>query len=153
VSVRKIVAVVGPSRPDKETKERAFLAGRLVAEAGFILATGGLGGAMYHASRGAKSAGGTVIGVLPGREPEKANRYVDITFATGLGYIRNLILVNISCRVIAVGMSPGTLTEVSWALKEKVPIIGFMPAHPGLEMNFTQDEEEVREFLRGLLRP
>jgi len=148
--MKGIIAIVGPSRPDKETEDRAFRAGKLVAEAGFILATGGLGGAMYHASRGAKSAGGTVIGVLPGRYPDRANPYVDIVLATGLGHIRNIILVNISCGVIAVGMSPGTLTEIAWALREGVPIIGFMPAHPGLEMNFTEDTETLREFLKEI---
>ena len=64
--------MVGPSRPDNDAKLRAFLAGRAVAEAGFILATGGMGGAMYHASRGAREAGGTVIAVLPGRDPGRA---------------------------------------------------------------------------------
>ncbi|MGB9590731.1 MAG: TIGR00725 family protein, partial [Candidatus Hydrothermia bacterium] len=87
--MKRIIAVVGPSRPDNDAKLRAFLAGRAVAEAGFILATGGMGGAMYHASRGAREAGGTVIAVLPGRDPGRANRHAHIVLATGLGYIRN----------------------------------------------------------------
>lgn len=148
--MKKIVAVVGPSNPDSETKERAFLAGKAIAEAGFILATGGLGGAMSHASRGAKKAGGMVIGVLPGRESSRANRFTDIVLATGLGYIRNLLLVNISSGVVAVGMSPGTLTEVAWALREGIPCFGFMPLHPGLEMPFSQDEKDLRKFLKEI---
>ncbi len=145
--MNRIIAVVGPSKPDPGTKRRAFIAGRAVAEAGFILATGGLGGAMYHASHGAREAGGTVIGILPGKEPERANRYADIVLATGLGYIRNFLLVNISRAVVAVGMSPGTMTEVAWALKESIPTFGFMPPYPGLEMPFSEDEEKLREFL------
>jgi len=148
--MKGIIAIVGPSKPDPETKTRAFIAGRSVAEAGFILATGGLGGAMYHASRGAKAAGGTVIGILPGKEPERANRYADIVLATGLGYMRNFLLVNISRGVIAVGMSPGTMTEVAWALKECIPTFGFMPPYPGLEMSFSEDEEKLRKFLGNL---
>jgi uncharacterized protein (TIGR00725 family) len=148
--MKGIIAIVGPSKPDPETKTRAFVAGRAVAEAGFILATGGLGGAMYHASRGAREAGGTVIGILPGKEPERANRYADIVLATGLGYMRNFLLVNVSLGVIAVGMSPGTLTEVAWALREGIPVLGFMPPHPGLGMTFSEDEDDLVRFLESL---
>lgn len=148
--MKEIIAIVGPSKPDPGAKERAFVAGRAVAEAGFLLATGGLGGAMYHASRGAKGAGGTVIAVIPGRDPGKANRYADIVLATGLGYMRNFLLVNISRAVVAVGMSPGTMTEIAWALKERISTFGFMPPHPGLEMPFSEEEEKLKEFLVGL---
>ncbi|MEO0180045.1 MAG: TIGR00725 family protein [candidate division WOR-3 bacterium] len=151
--MKGIIAVVGPSKPDEKTKKRAYIAGRAIAEAGFILATGGLGGAMAHASRGAKKAGGTVIGVLPGRDPKKANRFVDIVLGTGLGGMRNFLLVNISRAVVAVGMSTGTLTEVSWALRKGIPIFGFMPPYPGLEMPFSEDEEDLRGFLRKFSDP
>ncbi len=147
---RKIIAVIGPSRPDKNTRLRAERAGKAVAEAGFILATGGLRGCMAAASRGAKSAGGTVIGVLPWSDPEKANPHVDIVLATGLGYMRNMMLVNISAGVVCVGMSKGTLTEASWAIRQKKPIIGFMPEYPGLDMEFSLNPERLRRFLREL---
>lgn len=150
--MKRIIAVVGPSKPDPKTKARAFIAGRAVAEAGFILATGGMGGAMYHASRGAKEAGGTVIGILPGKEPDRANRYADIVLATGLGYMRNFLLVNVSRGAIAVGMSPGTLTEVAWALRGGVPVFGFMPPYPGLEMPFSEDKNDLVRFLERLCR-
>jgi uncharacterized protein (TIGR00725 family) len=121
-----IVAVVGAGdctgRPQEE--EVAEAVGHALAEAGAILICGGRGGVMAAACRGAKSAGGLTIGVLPGNSAAEANPYVDIPIVTGMGEARNVIIVRTSHAVIAVGGEFGTLSEVAFALKLGRPVIG-----------------------------
>jgi uncharacterized protein (TIGR00725 family) len=79
---------------------------------------------MEAACKGAQSAGGTTIGILPGTNPRDANPYVDIPIATGLGEARNSIVVRSGRAVIAVGGEYGTLSEIAFALKFGIPVIG-----------------------------
>ena len=79
---------------------------------------------MEAACRGAKSAGGTTIGILPGSDPAEANAWVDIPICTGLGYARNVIVVKTGRAVIAVGGAYGTLSEIAMALTHGKPVIG-----------------------------
>ena len=125
---RPLVAVVG--RGDipagHSLWDLAHAIGRGIVDAGCRLATGGLGGVMAAASQGARSSEGyregDVVGVLPGRNPDEANEYVDIALATGLGDGRNLVLAN-SDAVIAVGGGAGTLLELAAAWKGRALII------------------------------
>jgi uncharacterized protein (TIGR00725 family) len=90
-----IIAVIGSSQPKSEEHIRlAEEVGRELAERGITLVCGGMTGLMEAACRGAKSAGGTTIGILPGRSPKEANDYVDIPIITGMGYTRNVIVVS-----------------------------------------------------------
>jgi len=98
--------------------------GRALAEAGAILICGGRGGVMAAACRGAKSAGGLTIGVLPGDSATEANPYVDIPIVTGIGEARNIIIVRTAHAVIAVGGEFGTLSEIAFALKLGRPVVG-----------------------------
>ncbi|MHC4939117.1 MAG: TIGR00725 family protein [Planctomycetota bacterium] len=91
--------------------------GEEIARAGCRLACGGGEGVMRAAAEGARSAGGDVIGILPGRDPGWANEFVNIPIATGLGEARNCVLATCSHAVIAVGGGPGTLSEMAFALK------------------------------------
>jgi uncharacterized protein (TIGR00725 family) len=95
-----------------------------VAERGAVLVCGGLGGAMEAACRGAKEAGGTTLGVLPGVDRGEANPYVDIAVPTGLGQGRNLVIVHTADALIAVGGGYGTLSEIALALRAGKPVIG-----------------------------
>ncbi|MEO6060183.1 MAG: TIGR00725 family protein, partial [Candidatus Limnocylindria bacterium] len=79
--------------------------------------TGGLGGVMRAASRGAQAGGGTTIGILPGADPADANEFVSIPIATGLGVVRNLVVVTAADAVVAVGGRHGTLSEIGLALR------------------------------------
>ena len=79
---------------------------------------------MESACEGARSAGGTTIGILPGTERLEANGFVDIPVVTGMGEARNVIVVESSQCVIAVGGGFGTLSEISFALKSGVPVVG-----------------------------
>ena len=116
-----IIAVIGdgdPRGPDAHrTLEWAEEVGALVARGGATIVTGGLGGVMRAASRGAASVGGLTIGLLPGANPADANEYVRIPIATGLGVARNLVVVTAADAVVAVGGRYGTLSEIGLALR------------------------------------
>lgn len=112
----RLIAVCGDSDPATPHRELAREVGRRLAEAGAIVLTGGLGGVMEAASRGAVEAGGTVVGILPGTEPAEANRYVTIALATGLGQARNAVIATAADAVIAIGSQGwGTLSEIAHA--------------------------------------
>jgi uncharacterized protein (TIGR00725 family) len=118
------IGVIGPSRAAPEIAEAAFRVGALIARGGAILVCGGGGGAMEAACRGARSAGGTTVGILPGATREDANPFVDIAIPTGMGEARNALVVRASDAVIAVGGGVGTLSEIGLALKMGRPVIG-----------------------------
>lgn len=124
VAVAAAVAVIGPGSCDAATAEAARLVGRALAENGITLFCGGLGGAMEAACRGAREAGGTTVGILPGTCAGDANAFVDIPVVTGMGEARNVILVRSVGAVIAVGGEYGTLSEIAFALKLGIPVIG-----------------------------
>jgi uncharacterized protein (TIGR00725 family) len=79
---------------------------------------------MEATCRGAKSEGGTTVGILPGSDRSQANEFVDIALATGLGEARNALVVRAADALIAVGGGYGTLSEIALALKTGVPVIG-----------------------------
>ena len=119
-----IIAVIGAGEPPPEIAALAEQVGVELGTRGATLVCGGLGGVMEAACRGAKSAGGTTIGVLPGSDPSSANRWVDIPICTGLSYARNVIIVKTGRAVIAVGGAYGTLSEIGHALSYEIPVIG-----------------------------
>jgi hypothetical protein len=79
---------------------------------------------MEAACRGAKSEGGLTVGILPGNNRNDANPYVDIPILTGMGYTRNPVVVRTGQAAIAIGGKYGTLSEIAYALQEKIPVIG-----------------------------
>jgi uncharacterized protein (TIGR00725 family) len=107
------VAVIGSGA---EHADRAQEVGRLLAERGAVVVTGGLGEVMGAASRGAKSAGGATIAILPGETRAEANEWADYVVVTGIGHARNLAVVASGDAVIAVGGRYGTLAEIGFAL-------------------------------------
>ena len=119
-----IVAVVGGGICSPQEAQMAEEVGRRLAEEGAILICGGMGGVMTAACRGAQSAGGLTIGVLPGFSAADANPYVDIPIVTGMGEARNVIIVRTASAVIAVGGEFGTLSEIAFALKLGRPVVG-----------------------------
>jgi uncharacterized protein (TIGR00725 family) len=121
---RKIIAVIGGRRTRKDLLREAEAVGRLAAERGAVVLSGGLGGVMEAASRGARKAGGLTVGVLPQDHRRKANRYIDVPIATGLGIGRNVIIARSADAVIAVGGEYGTLSEIAFALQMGKPVVG-----------------------------
>jgi uncharacterized protein (TIGR00725 family) len=116
------VAVVGPSDPEPDCYELAIEVGRLIAERGGTVVCGGLGGVMEAAALGASGAGGRVLGLLPGRDRADANPYLTVAVATGLGELRNGVVIRTSDAVVAVGGSWGTLSEVALARRLDLPV-------------------------------
>ena len=116
------VAVIGDGDPRGPEAHRllewAEEVGQLLARAGMVVVTGGLGGVMRAASRGAVGAGGVTIGILPGSDPRDANEFVTVPIATGLGVMRNLVVVTAADAVLAVGGRHGTLSEIGLALRQ-----------------------------------
>jgi uncharacterized protein (TIGR00725 family) len=123
MTVQQRVAVIGPSDASDEQLATAAWCGRLLAEAGVVVVTGGLGGVMAAASRGAAEAGGLTLGLLPGRDPSAANPWIDLPIATGIGEARNALVVGAAQVVLAVGLSWGTLSEVSLAMAAGRPVV------------------------------
>ncbi len=119
-----IIAVIGAGRCSEDVAEIAEAVGRELARRGIALVCGGLGGVMEAACRGAKSEGGLTIGILPGFNRHEANPYVDIPVVTGLGEARNVIVVRTAQAVIAVNGGYGTLSEIAYALKLGIPVVG-----------------------------
>ena len=100
--------------------------GREIARHGHVLITGGGGGVMEAASRGADRENGIVVGILPGEFKREANKYVDIAIATGIGFARNLININSSHGIIIVEGGVGTLTEAAYAYTAYTPVVALV---------------------------
>ncbi|MHC1578759.1 MAG: TIGR00725 family protein [Dehalococcoidia bacterium] len=119
-----IIAVIGNSSCSPEEAKLAEKVGQLLAQQGVTVICGGLGGVMEAVCRGANSKGGLTVGVLPGQDSSTANPWVDIPVVTGLGEARNVVIAKSAQAVIAIGGGYGTLSEIAYALKSNVPVIG-----------------------------
>jgi uncharacterized protein (TIGR00725 family) len=116
------VAVIGPG--DEATardRRHAYEVGRRLAEAGAVVITGGLGGVMAEAARGCTEAGGTTVGLLPGSGG--GNDYLTVALPTGMGEMRNALIVRCADGVIAIGGSWGTVSELALAQRTGVPLV------------------------------
>jgi uncharacterized protein (TIGR00725 family) len=118
------IGVLGPNTATAEEHALGVDVGRCVATAGAVLLCGGLGGMMSAAAEGAKSAGGPTVGILPGNARSEANPFIDMAIPTGLGVYRNAVLVNTCDVVIAIHGSYGTLSEIAFALRLGIPVVG-----------------------------
>ncbi len=117
------IGVIGSGSPHPTWDRWAAEVGERVARAGAVLVCGGLSGVMAHAARGAQETGGLTIGILPGTDASEANPYIGVAIPTGLGEGRNLLVVQSSDALIAIGGGAGTLSEIGFALKLKKPLV------------------------------
>jgi uncharacterized protein (TIGR00725 family) len=122
--VRAIIAVIGGGTCSAEETALAEDVGRQLAERGAVVVCGGLGGVMEAVAKGAKSNGGTTVGILPGADPAAANPYIDVPLATGLGEMRNFLIVRGAQALIAIGGGIGTLSEIALAQRIGKPVVG-----------------------------
>lgn len=120
----KTAGVIGAGKADKELLRMAEEVGKLLAKEGIIVITGGLAGVMEAASRGAYLEGGITVGILPTTRKEDANPYIKIPIPTGMGEMRNALIVRASDVLIAIGGEYGTLSEIALALKTGKKVIG-----------------------------
>jgi uncharacterized protein (TIGR00725 family) len=121
---RVYVAVVGGGDAPAGVVAQAEEVGRGLAAAGAVVVCGGLGGVMAGACRGAKAAGGTTLGILPGTERGQANPWVDVAVPTGMGEARNALVVRSADALVALAGEYGTLSEIALALRLGRPVIG-----------------------------
>lgn len=136
------ISVIGGDR-DHTTSEGLELAeevGRRIAEAECILVNGGMGGTMERAAKGAKSAGGTTIGILSTTDRTAANPYIDFAIPTPLGFVRNVVVANASDAVIALPGKWGTTNELSFAMIAGIPVV----AIEGWDAKLRDDQGKSR---------
>ena len=119
----KLISIIGGAAPPPEALVAAEEVGKLLAERGMGVVCGGLSGVMEAACKGAYQAGGLTVGILPSYREADANQYVKISIPTGLGYVRNALVVRAGRAVIAIDGSYGTLNEMSMALAERIPVV------------------------------
>jgi len=149
----KIVGVIGGSKTSKDIYELAFRMGKLIAKRNYVLLTGGLGGVMEAASKGAKEEGGLVIGILPGNSRFTANKWVDVPIITGMSHARNVIIAQSADILIAIDGAVGTQSEIAFGHIYKKRIIGIKCTTPlPFEKVDSPEEaiEKVDEFFSNL---
>ena len=120
----RYVAVVGASEATDADMRDAEQVGRLLAQQRAVVVCGGRGGVMAAAAKGAAEAGGTVVGMLPGEGRDDANEWVTVSIPTGMGELRNGLIVRAAEAVIAVGGSYGTFSEIALALRGDLEVYG-----------------------------
>lgn len=153
---RMQIGVVGGSVCTRREADLAEAVGAEIARRGAVLVCGGLGGVMEHASRGARNAGGVVIGILPGPSPDDANPHVTAAVATGMGEARNAIVVRSSHCIIAVGGAWGTLSEIALAMAMGLPVVSlcsWAPRREGVQPGVlvaTEAAEAVEKALEAV---
>lgn len=118
------VSVIGGSKVTDHEYDLAERVGRILAERGHTVVCGGLTGAMEAVCKGASTADGKTIGILPGEDPAAANEYVDVAMATGLGNARNALVALNGDGAIAIDGGYGTLSEIALTLTEGIPVAG-----------------------------
>ncbi len=137
------IAVIGSGQCTEEVKAVAREVGRLVAKAGAILVCGGLGGVMDGAAEGAKSAGGMTVGILPDHIRMGASRFLDISIPSGMGEMRNALIVRAADALIAVHGEFGTLSEIALAMKTGKPVVGLHT------WEFSKPDVEMEALIRA----
>ncbi|NKX53058.1 TIGR00725 family protein [Arthrobacter mobilis] len=144
--------VVGPGEEAADGEcAAAYEVGRLLAQAGAVVVTGGLDGVMAAASRGAFEHGGVTVGILPGADRAAANPYLTVSLPTGMGQLRNALLVRSCDALVAVGGSWGTASEIALACRTGVPVytIGGWRFDAAGPVPVASAEEAVRRLLAG----
>ena len=148
---KRRIAVFGAGICDEEIYQLAYEVGRLLAPHAIVY-TGGLGGVMEAAAKGALEAGGLTVGILPGKRAEDANPYIAVPVVTDMGHARNMILVRTAEAAIAISGGYGTLSEIALALKTWKPVIG-LRTWPHIEgVIYVETPEEAVQKALGALQ-
>ena len=117
------IAVVGPADATEEDAAAAYAVGAGLAARGAVVICGGMGGVMAAAAAGVRSAGGVCVGLLPGESREGASPDLTVALPTGLGEVRNALVVRAADAIVAIGGSWGTLSEVALAMRSGRPVV------------------------------
>lgn len=148
------IAVIGASQALEIDLADAEAVGRLLAAAGAVVICGGRGGVMAAASRGAALAGGTVVGMLPGESRDDANDWVSVAIPTGMGELRNGLIVRAADAMVAIGGAYGTLSEIALGLHAGLKVYGLHTWDiGGIEEVATPEEAVERALATARARP
>ncbi|PWB72585.1 TIGR00725 family protein [candidate division GN15 bacterium] len=145
-SRKPVIAVIGAGKCSKKMRDAAAEVGRYVAEHGGLIVCGGLGGVMEGAARGAREAGGTVIGIIPGDSAAEANEFVDLVIPTGMGEARNILVIRTADAVVAFPGKYGTLTEMAFARLFDKPLVSVQAWKLGEEVIQVEDATEAAKL-------
>ncbi|MHC1742909.1 MAG: TIGR00725 family protein [Syntrophobacteraceae bacterium] len=152
--LKPMIGVIGAGACPEDVEDLAVEVGRAIAAAGCVLVCGGLGGVMEAAARGAKAAGGTTVGILPGPDTAGANASIDFPIATNVGHARNVIIVHTSAVLIAVSGGYGTLSEIALALKAGKRVVALRPRFSIPDVSVANNATEaVSLALRVIQQP
>ncbi len=141
------IGVIGAGNAEEGVLSIAYAVGEKIARAGAVLISGGLGGVMEAAARGARETGGLTVGILPGPDRSAANSSIQISIPTDMGHARNAVVVHASDALIAVGGEYGTLSEIALALKMGKPVVGLQ----SWEIPGVHTVQDAPEALRVVL--
>ena len=150
--MKTVIGVIGASEASSDERETALEVGRRIAGKGAVLLCGGAGGVMEAACMGARSKGGLTVGIIPGASRSDANRYVDIPVVTGMGHGRNIIVASSCDAVIAIGGGFGTLSEIAFALRLKIPVVGIRTWDVSSEIKKAAGPDEAVDIAVELAR-
>ena len=145
------ISVIGGHERNAEVEQVAHKIGEIVAKMGAVLVCGGLDGAMKAAAKGCKEAGGTTIGILPGKDKNDANPFIDIVLPTSIGYARNVIVACSAHIIVALPGSYGTSSEISYGLVFGRPVID-LGGWNIKGMIKARDVEEAEKRIRELIK-
>jgi len=153
----RYVGVIGGRTCGAEIGELACQVGAEIARRGWVLVCGGMGGVMQEACRGARSAGGVTLGILPGHSRAEGNPYLSYSIITGLGEARNVLVARNSEALIAVAGGYGTLSEIALANNARLPVVGLRSWKLKAEDNsglglFSLETEDPAEAVRFLAK-
>jgi len=146
-----VIGVIGAGDAADDEYVTALETGREIARSKFTLLCGGMGGVMEAACKGAKSEGGLTVGIIPGESRKEANPYVDIPIVTGMGHGRNIIVARSCDAIIAIGGSFGTLSEIAFALRLGVPVVGINTWDVSTDIKKAENPREAVEMAAGLV--
>ncbi|MGI8576653.1 MAG: TIGR00725 family protein [Nocardioidaceae bacterium] len=139
----RYVAIIGPSEATDAERAAARTCGQWLAEREAVVITGGHGGVMAAAVRGVHERDGICVGLLPGSDRSGADAHLTVSLPTGLGELRNGLIVRAADVILAIGGSWGTMSEIALAVRTGVPVISFagwnMPAD-GVTVATSLDE-------------
>jgi uncharacterized protein (TIGR00725 family) len=143
-----IIGVIGSGQCESSIYQLAAEVGEEIAKRGAILVCGGLTGVMEAAAKGASSAGGLTVGILPGPSINSANSFIKIPVATDMGQARNVIIAHTADALVAVAGGAGTLSEIGHALKIGKPVVGLQTIAnlEGVQYVDTAREAVARAF-------
>jgi uncharacterized protein (TIGR00725 family) len=150
IKTMRQIGVIGAGNASPEEYEAARTVGNLIAENHEILVCGGLSGVMEAACKGARERKGSTVGIVP--DTGNGNQYLDVVIRTGQGYARNVIVVQSSDAVIAIGGGYGTLSEIAIALKTAHPVFGLKTWEIEGVLKCATPEEAVLKAVRAARR-